>query len=74
MDPNIRQIYAFFDNDFSGHAPRELLMDYIIKTTPKVVVLVHGDRPSLDWFREAIATALPSCQVIVPEPDKEYEL
>lgn len=60
--------------DFSGHAPRELLMDYIIKTTPKVVVLVHGDRPSLDWFREAIATALPSCQVIVPEPDKEYEL
>jgi Cft2 family RNA processing exonuclease len=60
--------------DFSGHAPRELLMDYIVKTTPKVVVLVHGDLPSLDWFREAIATALPSCQVVIPEPDKEYEL
>lgn len=60
--------------DFSGHAPRELLMDYIVKTTPKVVVLVHGDPPSLAWFREAISTALPTCQVIVPEPDKEYEL
>ena len=60
--------------DFSGHAPRELLLDYIVKTTPKVVVSVHGDPPSLAWFREAIAIALPSCQVVIPEPDKEYEL
>jgi Cft2 family RNA processing exonuclease len=59
--------------DFSGHAPRELLMDYIVKTTPKVVVLVHGDPPSLDWFKNAIATALPTCQVVIPVPDKEYE-
>lgn len=60
--------------DFSGHAPRELLLDYIVKTTPKKVILVHGDPPSLDWFKDAIATALPACQVIIPEPDREYEL
>jgi len=60
--------------DFSGHAPRELLLDYIVKTTPKTVVLIHGDPPSLDWFKDAIATALPACQVIIPEPDREYEL
>jgi Cft2 family RNA processing exonuclease len=60
--------------DFSGHAPRELLLDYIVKTTPKVVVLIHGDPPSLDWFREAISSALPACQVIIPEPDREYEI
>jgi Cft2 family RNA processing exonuclease len=60
--------------DFSGHAPRELLLDYIVKTTPKKVVLVHGDPPSLDWFKAAIATVLPACEVIVPEPDREYEL
>jgi len=60
--------------DFSGHAPRELLMEYIVKTKPKKVVLVHGDPPSLDWFRKAIAAALPDSQVIVPEPDREYEL
>ncbi len=60
--------------DFSGHAPRELLLDYIVKTTPKKVILVHGDPPSLDWFRDAIATALPACQVIIPEPDREYEI
>jgi Cft2 family RNA processing exonuclease len=60
--------------DFSGHAPRELLMEYIVKTKPRTVILVHGDPPSLDWFKEAIATALPTCDVIVPEPDKEYEL
>jgi Cft2 family RNA processing exonuclease len=60
--------------DFSGHAPRELLMEYIVKTKPKTVILVHGDPPSLDWFKDAIATALPACHVIVPEPDREYEL
>jgi len=60
--------------DFSGHAPRELLMEYIVKTAPKVVILVHGDPPSLEWFRQAIATALPACRVIIPEPDKEFEL
>jgi len=60
--------------DFSGHAPRELLLDYIVKTTPKTVVLIHGDPPSLDWFKDAITTALPACQVIIPEPDREYEL
>jgi len=60
--------------DFSGHAPRELLMEYIVKTQPRTVILVHGDPPSLEWFRNAIARALPACQVIVPEPDKEYEI
>jgi Cft2 family RNA processing exonuclease len=60
--------------DFSGHAPRELLMAYIVKTKPKTVMLVHGDPPSLDWFKDAIATALPATRVIVPEPDKEYEI
>lgn len=60
--------------DFSGHAPRELLMEYIVKTKPGTVVLVHGDPPSLDWFRSAVATALPACRVVVPEPDREYEL
>ena len=60
--------------DFSGHAPRELLMEYIVNTKPRTVILVHGDPPSLDWFRDAIATASPATQVIVPEPDREYEL
>jgi Cft2 family RNA processing exonuclease len=60
--------------DFSGHAPRELLMAYIAKTKPRTVILVHGDPPSLDWFKDSIATALPAARVIVPEPDREYEL
>jgi len=60
--------------DFSGHAPREFLMEYIVKTKPRTVILVHGDPPSLDWFKDGIAKALPTTQVIVPEPDREYEL
>ena len=60
--------------DFSAHAPRELLMEYIQKTSPKVVILVHGDPPSLEWFRSTIAQRLPDSRVIVPEPGKEYEI
>ena len=59
--------------DFSAHAPREFLMEYITKTRPKVVVLVHGDPPSLEWFRETISVTLPDSKVIIPEPGKLYE-
>jgi Cft2 family RNA processing exonuclease len=60
--------------DFSAHAPRELLMEYIEKTSPEVVILVHGDPPSLQWFRTTISERLPDSKVLIPEPGKEYTL
>jgi Cft2 family RNA processing exonuclease len=59
--------------DFSAHAPREYLLDYVRKVTPKVVVLVHGDPSAIAWFKEKISAELPSTTIVVPEPGREYE-
>jgi Cft2 family RNA processing exonuclease len=59
--------------DFSAHAPRELLFDYIRKLLPRVVILVHGDPPAVSWFQAKIAQEMPGTQVVIPEPGKEYE-
>jgi Cft2 family RNA processing exonuclease len=59
--------------DFSAHAPRELIFDYIRKISPEVVILVHGDPPAVSWFESRIARELPGILALVPEPGKEYE-
>jgi Cft2 family RNA processing exonuclease len=59
--------------DFSAHAPRELLFDYIRKISPKIVILVHGDPPAVSWFASRIAKELPGISTVIPEPGKEYQ-
>jgi Cft2 family RNA processing exonuclease len=59
--------------DFSAHAPRELLFDYIRKSSPRTVVLVHGDPPAVSWFEAKISSELPGVKVVVPQPGMEYE-
>jgi len=58
--------------DFSAHAPREQLLRYIKITSPKIVLLVHGDPPSVTWFKEAIDREVPGTTAVVPEPGREY--
>jgi Cft2 family RNA processing exonuclease len=59
--------------DFSAHAPRELLFEYIRRVSPKVVVLVHGDPPAVSWFESKISAELPGVKVVVPLPGLQYE-
>jgi Cft2 family RNA processing exonuclease len=59
---------------FSAHAARESILDYIKKVAPAKVVLVHGDLPAVEWLRGAAAAALPGSEVIVPPPGREIEL
>lgn len=59
---------------FSSHAPRMALLDYIKKLAPRKVVLVHGDPPAVEWIRAAAAEALPESEIIVPPPGVEIEL
>jgi Cft2 family RNA processing exonuclease len=54
--------------DFSGHAPREHLLDFACRLRPRRVFLVHGDAGACRWFREALAAALPDTETIVPQP------
>jgi Cft2 family RNA processing exonuclease len=60
--------------DFTAHAQREDLAQYIVETNPRVCVLVHGDTPALDWFRRELAARAPGMQVIVPPPGEGIEL
>jgi Cft2 family RNA processing exonuclease len=59
---------------FSAHAPREALIAYAKKLSPKKIVLVHGDPSSVEWMRARLSTDLPNSEVIVPTPGVELEL
>jgi len=60
--------------DFSGHATRESLLDYILKVRPKKTFLVHGDPRACDWFMAQLKEKLPSTEAIIPEPGKDYKI
>ena len=60
--------------NFSGHASRESLRAYANKVTPKKIILVHGDGGAIEWFRGALASDLPGCEVLTPTPGQAIEL
>ncbi len=60
--------------DFSAHAWREDLLDYIIRVNAPTTVLVHGDRPAIEWFRAQLAEKAPAMRVIIPPPGEKVEL
>ncbi|HVJ47479.1 MAG TPA: MBL fold metallo-hydrolase [Luteolibacter sp.] len=60
--------------DFSGHATRESIADYICKVKPKKTFLVHGDDPAVEWFRQEISRRLPETEIIIPQPGDSHEI
>lgn len=60
--------------NFSAHASRESLRDYIRRLAPKKVVLVHGDPPAVEWFRAQVAADLPGTEVVIPPPGVPIDL
>ncbi len=60
--------------DFSAHATRETLLDYVKQVQPGKVILVHGDEPAQLWFQRAIEATLPRTQVLRPEPGAWVDL
>jgi Cft2 family RNA processing exonuclease len=60
--------------DFTAHAQREDLAQYIVETNPRTCVLVHGDTPALEWFQQELAARAPGMRVIVPPPGEGIEL
>jgi predicted metal-dependent RNase len=60
--------------DFSGHSTREAIVGYIEKVRPKKAILVHGDAPAIEWFRQEINRRLPDTEVIVPLPGHTHVL
>jgi Cft2 family RNA processing exonuclease len=60
--------------DFSGHAPRESLVEYARAVRPRKVLLVHGDDPAMKWIAAAVSAALPETEVIIPQPGEKIRL
>jgi Cft2 family RNA processing exonuclease len=60
--------------DFTAHAQRDDLLRYVLDVRPRVCVLVHGDRPALDWFATELAREAPGLQVVIPPPGQGIEL
>ncbi len=58
--------------DFSGHATRELLVDYAVKLNPKNIVLVHGDPDAIEWMQDVLKEKMPSANIVAPNPGETY--
>lgn len=59
---------------FSAHATRETLRNYALLLKPAKIVLVHGDKPAIDWFQLALFKELPGTEIIIPEPGRAVNL
>ena len=56
--------------NFSSHADRKDIMNFILQYNPRSIVLTHGDSGSRNWFSNSIKKSLPKCRVIDPTPNK----
>ena len=59
---------------FSAHASRKSIVDYVKRLAPKKIILVHGDPRAVEWIHAQIAAALPAAEIIVPTPGVEIDL
>jgi predicted metal-dependent RNase len=60
--------------DFSAHSSRENICDYLTKVQPRKVLLVHGDEPAMNWFKQTLPSMLPESEIVAPEPRQEIRL
>ena len=58
--------------DFSGHATREYLLEFLLKVRPKKAFLVHGDPRASAWFVDQLKKQLPKTGVLDPVPLQTY--
>lgn len=56
--------------DLSAHADRNELINYATKTSPRAIVLTHGEASAREWFEQELTIELPRAKVINPEPGK----
>jgi len=57
--------------DLSSHADRSEILDFILKTDARCVILTHGSERSREWFFDEIIDATPKTQIIIPELSEE---
>jgi Cft2 family RNA processing exonuclease len=60
--------------NFSAHASRESIREYIQRLAPGTVILVHGDPPAVTWFEHTLKSDLPKSKIVVPQPGQTLEI
>jgi Cft2 family RNA processing exonuclease len=60
--------------EFSGHATRDELLEFAVKTQARSIVLTHGDPPARAWFAEQLQARLPHAKVLDPVPLQAYQV
>jgi len=60
--------------DFSGHSPREHLVDFVGRVMPKKVFLVHGDDDAVAWVKAEVERRFKGIETIVPQPGEKHEI
>lgn len=60
--------------DFSGHAPRDQLLGFILRQRPRHTVLVHGDQGAREWFASELRHLAPAMRVTIPNPAEPIDL
>jgi Cft2 family RNA processing exonuclease len=59
---------------FSAHASRESIVQYVERLRPKKILLIHGDPLAVEWMRARLSSDLSNSEIIVPAPGVELEL
>jgi len=54
--------------NFSGHAQRDEILDYILQVDAKRTLLVHGDPEAKEWFADTLLEKLGPGRAVIPEP------
>lgn len=52
--------------DLTGHADRDSLLDFAVKSEARAVVLTHGEDDARKWFAGELAQAMPKAKVHDP--------
>ena len=58
---------------FSAHSNRHHLLNLVSRLTPRLVILVHGERGAAGWMRETIKMHNPNTDVVIAEKGTEIE-
>lgn len=60
--------------DFTAHANRDELLDFVDQVAPRTVLLGHGEDDARAWFEQQLRARYPRLRILQPAPGKAVEV
>jgi Cft2 family RNA processing exonuclease len=60
--------------NFSAHATRESIREYVKLAKPRKILFVHGEPASVEWLAASVRADLPGTEVLSPAPGTTVDL